>query len=101
MTTTSRAGAAESASADSVAGGHYAPQNLPVAAPPTNHGRTVAAWVLFWGGVLAAVVAGIGFILPSVPVIAAGAGVFVVGAAVSIALRAAGFGQPRKASTRT
>ncbi|SEE16253.1 HGxxPAAW family protein [Ruania alba] len=100
MTTTSRTGVVESASADSVAGGHYPAENLPVAAPPQNHGRTVAAWALFWFGVIASTVSGIGFVLPSMPVILAGVAVFVVGAVVSVALRAAGHGQAPKARAR-
>ncbi len=73
------------------------PTNPPVAAPPTNHGRTLAAWVLFWFACAGSVVIAIGMIVPSMPVVWAGVIVLVVGVVASIALRVSGRGQPKSA----
>ncbi|QOR72321.1 hypothetical protein IM660_08890 [Ruania alkalisoli] len=91
MTTSARSGAAQS-----VAVTGSAEQIRPPASPPQNHGRTVAAWVFFLAGVVATTVAGVGFVLPSMPLIAVGAGLFVLGGIVSLSLRAAGLGQVRR-----
>ena len=85
---------------DSVAGGHYSADTLPVGPPPANHGRTGAGWTLFAGGVVGALVVAIGFILPSMPLIYAGIAVAVVGVIASIILRAAGYGQVQRVTTR-
>ncbi|WP_222847989.1 HGxxPAAW family protein [Ruania zhangjianzhongii] len=81
---------------DSVAGGHYSADTLPVGPPPANHGRTGAGWTLFAGGALGALIVAIGFILPSMPLIYAGIAVAVVGVIASIVLRAAGYGQVQR-----
>lgn len=85
---------------DSVAGGHYSTDTLPVGPPPANHGRTGAGWTLFAGGVLGTLVVAVGFILVSMPLIYAGIAVAVVGVIASIILRAAGYGQVQRVQAR-
>ena len=85
---------------DSVAGGHYAADTLPVGPPPANHGRTGAGWTLFAGGVVGALTVGIGFILVLMPLIYAGIAVAAVGVIASLILRAAGYGQVRRVQER-
>ena len=85
---------------DSVAGGHYSADTLPVGPPPANHGRTGAGWTLFAGGVIGALVVAVGFILPSMSLIYAGIAVVVVGMIASIVLRAAGYGQVQRVQAR-
>lgn len=69
------------------------PSEVPIAIAPTNHGRTVAGWTLMLVVSLGAVVAGIGFVVPSMTVIWAGAAVAVIGVITSIVMRAMGLGQ--------
>lgn len=71
------------------------PSHPPATAAHTNHGRTVAAWALFYGASLAALVAAIGFIIPSMPLIWAGVAVAALSVIASVALRLAGLGQPK------
>lgn len=87
-------------SEDSVAGGHYAPENLPTAAP-SNHGRTIAGWTLFWGGVVGSLVVGIAFILQNLTLGIIGGAVVVIGCVASAILRALGYGQLERNSGRT
>lgn len=70
------------------------PSEVPIGVANTNHGRTVAAWTLMLVVSVGAVVSAVGFVLPSMPVIWAGAGVAVIGVIASIVLRAMGLGQP-------
>lgn len=86
--------------AEAVSGSRDGTDTLPVGPPPANHGRTAAGWTLFAGGAVAALVAGVGFILTLLPLIIAGAVVFVIGAAASIILRAAGYGQVQRAQAQ-
>lgn len=69
---------------------------VPVATPPVNEGRTVAAWttvaIVLVGAVVSAL--GVAFGLPWLAW--TGAGVIVVGLVVGGVLRAAGFGQPKR-----
>lgn len=67
---------------------------VPRSMAPTNHGRTVASWALVWLCAVGAVVAAVGFIVPSMVVIAVGAGIVVLGLALGVILRAMGKGQP-------
>lgn len=71
------------------------PQNLPDVGP-NNHGRTLAGWVTNGLIVLAALVAGIGLMIPQLALAWVGAGLFVVALAVGATLRALGYGQPLK-----
>ena len=72
--------------------------HLPVAAPPTNHGHTLAAWVTV-------VVVLVGAVISSVAVVAAlpwlfwtGLGVVLVGVVVGRVLKTLGFGQPGRSA---
>ncbi|UFU04399.1 hypothetical protein LQF12_07450 [Ruania suaedae] len=91
MTTSGHPGAAQSAAVTGPAD-----RIRPLASPPQNHGRTVAAWAFFWGGVIAATLAGVGVVLVSVPLMVGGGAALVVGAVVSLCLRAVGLGQVRR-----
>ncbi|TDE90453.1 hypothetical protein EXU48_18130 [Occultella glacieicola] len=82
-----------------MAGGHYAAENLP-AAPPSNHGRTVAGWTLFWAGVVGSLVVGVAFILQNVTLGVIGGVVIVAGCVASAILRAVGYGQIERNSGR-
>lgn len=69
-------------------------------APPENHGKTVAAWVMLLGVVSGSVVAALGLILASTLALVVGAAVIVVGVLVSVVLRMMGLGQKqRRAAT--
>ena len=68
---------------------------LPDAAPFHNEGKTVAAWVAMIGVTLGAIIAGVGFLAPTMWIIVAGA-IVVVGSLIAGAvLRAMGHGQPK------
>lgn len=67
-------------------------------APPQNHGKTVAAYVMFLGVVGGSIVAALGLILGSMLILAIGVGIMVVTIIVSIVLRAMGLGQSRTES---
>lgn len=69
---------------------------LPPVAPPTNHGRTVAAWTMTLVVVVGFTVAALAMIFSLVWLFWVGMGVAVVGVIVSVVLRAAGFGQGGK-----
>lgn len=67
---------------------------LPPAAPPTNHGHTVAAWTAMIGIMLGAVIGAVGM-LPGVSDVVLWLGVVVVVAALiaGVVLRGLGYGQ--------
>lgn len=67
--------------------------HLPPATPPTNHGRTVAAWTTTWAVVLGGVVAGLGVALTYAWLFWAGVGVIVVGLVLGKVLQVLGHGQ--------
>ncbi|WP_263119240.1 HGxxPAAW family protein [Cellulomonas sp. RIT-PI-Y] len=69
---------------------------LPPVAPPTNHGRTVAAWTVTYTVVAGFTVAALAMIFSLVWLVWAGLAVAVAGVVVGIVLRAAGFGQGGK-----
>lgn len=70
-----------------------APPSVP---PPTNHGRTLAGWFLFWGASLGALIVGIGVILLNVITVTIGAVIIALSLIVSGILRARGRGQPKQ-----
>lgn len=65
-------------------------------APPQNHGKTVAAWTMTVGVVIAFTVAAFGLILDMPVLLAVGAGIAVITILISVGLRAAGLGQSRR-----
>jgi uncharacterized protein YacL len=67
-------------------------------APPHNEGKTVAAWANTVGIVLGAIIAAIGLTQTSLPMIAVGVVVIVIGMILAIVLRAVGLGQKRRRS---
>lgn len=67
---------------------------LPEAAPPTNHGHTLAAWVTVTMVMVGAVVAAVGLLASRMWLFWIGLGVIVVAALVGRVLKAFGFGQP-------
>lgn len=67
---------------------------LPEAAPPTNHGHTLAAWVTVTVVMVGAVVAAGGVLASRMWLFWVGLGVIVAGALVGRVLKALGFGQP-------
>ena len=69
---------------------------LPEAAPPTNHGHTLAAWVTVSVVMVGAVVASSGVLGSRRWLFWVGIGVIVVGAVVGRVLKALGFGQPEQ-----
>ncbi|MEN5073406.1 HGxxPAAW family protein [Isoptericola cucumis] len=73
---------------------------LPPAAPPTNHGHTVAAWTAMIGIMLGVAIGAVGM-LPGVADVVLWIGVVVVVGALigGVVLRSLGYGQP-KASVR-
>ncbi len=71
---------------------------LPPAAPPRNHGRTVAAWVAMTGVMVGAVVVAVGFVVPALWLVWTGAAVVVAGLLAGGILRKAGLGQPERSS---
>jgi peptidoglycan/LPS O-acetylase OafA/YrhL len=68
-------------------------------APPHNEGKTVAAWSTTVATVLGAIIAGVGLTQTSVPMVAVGAAVVVLGFIIAIVLRVAGLGQKRRGSS--
>lgn len=68
---------------------------LPPAVPPTNHGRTEAAWTLTVGAIVGVAGAGVGMIVALPWLFWAGMATAGVGVVAGIVLRAAGFGQNR------
>jgi hypothetical protein len=73
---------------------------LPPAAPPTNHGHTVAAWTTMIGIMTGALVAAVGVVLPAVSDVSSAVWLFWVGMGVvalslvaGVVLRNMGYGQ--------
>jgi hypothetical protein len=67
---------------------------LPPAAPPRNHGHTVAAWVTVTVILVGALVASAGVVAALPWLFWTGLGIAVLGLIVGYALRKAGLGQP-------
>lgn len=67
---------------------------LPPAAPPSNHGHTLAAWFTTIVVVVGALVAGVATCLAAVPVVWVGGVIVAVGLVGGKILSAAGHGQP-------
>ncbi|HWK91590.1 MAG TPA: HGxxPAAW family protein [Luteimicrobium sp.] len=67
---------------------------LPPASPPANEGNTRAAWTAMIIVMVGAVLGGVGFVIPSIPVVIGAAVVIVAGLVVGAVLRKAGHGQP-------
>lgn len=63
---------------------------------PTNHGATLAAWVLMVGVIAGSVIVALGIVLGMMAVVIAGVVVIAATLVGSFALRAAGFGQKRR-----
>ena len=68
--------------------------HLPTTAPPTNHGRTPAAWVTVSVVVLGALVSAVAVVLGIPWLFWAGLGLIVIGVVLGQVLRMLGFGQP-------
>ncbi|MFI2705300.1 HGxxPAAW family protein [Cellulosimicrobium composti] len=66
---------------------------LPPAAPPTNHGHTVAAWFTMIGIMLGAVVAAVGVVIAAVWLFWVGMGVVALALVGGVVLRNMGYGQ--------
>lgn len=62
-------------------------------APPQNHGKTVAAWVMFFGVVIGATIAALALVIGQPVLIPIGIAVAVVLLIISLVLRLSGFGQ--------
>ncbi|MGP9693626.1 HGxxPAAW family protein [Brachybacterium sp. AOP25-B2-12] len=62
-------------------------------APPQNHGKTVAAWVMFLGVVIGATIVALAMVIGQPVLIPIGLAVAVVLLVVSLVLRLSGFGQ--------
>lgn len=73
---------------------------LPVAAPPTNHGNTTAAWVTVCGVLLGSVVSALAVVLALPWLFWTGLGVVVVALILGRVLKMLGFGQPGHAAGR-
>ncbi|WP_058235674.1 HGxxPAAW family protein [Devriesea agamarum] len=65
-------------------------------APPANHGKTVAAWVMFVGIAAGAIVVAVGIASAQHVVSLVGVIVLAVTLLLSFVLRLAGFGQKRR-----
>lgn len=68
---------------------------LPLAAPPTNHGHTVAAWVTVTVVLVGAVVSAVAVVAALPWLFWTGLGVVVVGVVLGRVLKMLGFGQPQ------
>jgi len=68
--------------------------HLPEAAPPTNHGHTLAAWVTVTVVIVGAVVAAAGLLAGRMWLFWVGLGLVVLAAVIGRVLKALGFGQP-------
>ncbi|MFC8191627.1 HGxxPAAW family protein [Cellulomonas sp. NPDC057328] len=67
--------------------------HLPPSTPPTNHGKTVAAWTTTWTIVLGALVAALGVAFALVWLFWVGMGVIVLGIVLGKVLQVLGHGQ--------
>lgn len=70
----------------------------PTSLPPSNHGHTIASWTAMVLIMVGAVIALIGFVMPTPALAWTGLGVAVFGVLLGGVLRALGFGQPRLAA---
>ena len=68
--------------------------HLPAAAPPTNHGRTLAAWVTVSVVVLGGLVSAAAVVVARPWLFWVGIGLIVIGVVLGQVLRMLGFGQP-------
>ncbi|MBD8077669.1 hypothetical protein IF651_01160 [Cellulosimicrobium arenosum] len=68
---------------------------LPPAAPPTNHGDTVAAWTAMTGVMIGALVGAIAFVVAAVWLFWVGIGIIVLALLVGVVLRNMGYGQKK------
>ncbi|MFC8921752.1 HGxxPAAW family protein [Cellulosimicrobium sp. NPDC057127] len=66
---------------------------LPPAAPPTNHGHTVAAWFTMIGIIVGVLVAAVGVVVAAVWLFWVGMGVVAVSLLGGLVLRNLGYGQ--------
>ncbi|MDO5661670.1 MAG: HGxxPAAW family protein [Brachybacterium sp.] len=66
-------------------------------APPQNHGKTPAAWVMFLGVVIGFLVAAIGFVLSMMLLMIVGGVMMLLTILISSGMALAGMGQPRAA----
>lgn len=71
---------------------HIEPSDLPDVAP-SNHGRTVAAWVTNMGIAIAVLFAAVGIAIAVYPLIWTGIALVVISLATGAVLRALGHGQ--------
>lgn len=67
--------------------------HLPPSAPPTNHGRTLAAWVTTWVVVAGGVVAALGVVAAEPWIFWTGLGVVAGGLVLGKVLQVLGYGQ--------
>jgi type III secretory pathway component EscR len=67
--------------------------HLPPTAAPTNHGKTLAAWVTTYSVVIAFTIAGLAFAFAVVWLVWVGLALVVVGLVVGKVLQASGYGQ--------
>ncbi|AEI12332.1 HGxxPAAW family protein [Cellulomonas gilvus] len=67
--------------------------HLPPSSPPTNHGRTLAAWTTTWVVVVGSVVAALGLVLSLMWLFWAGLGLAVAGVVLGKVLQVLGHGQ--------
>ncbi|WP_146841034.1 HGxxPAAW family protein [Cellulomonas composti] len=67
--------------------------HLPPSAPPTNHGRTVAAWTTTWVVVLGGLIAAGGMVAAQAWIFWVGIGVALLGLVVGKTLQVLGHGQ--------
>ncbi len=69
---------------------------LPPAAPPTNHGHTVAAWFTMIGIMVGALEAALGVVVAAVRLFWVGMGVVAVALVGGLVLRNMGYGQKKQ-----
>lgn len=67
---------------------------VPPAAPPTNHGRTPAAWVTAAVVMVGTLASAVGLVVDQMWLFWVGVGFIVLGVVLGLVLRVLGFGQP-------
>jgi hypothetical protein len=67
--------------------------HLPPSAPPTNHGKTIAAWTMTWIVVAGGLIAAIGMVAGQTWLFWVGIGTCVLGLVVGKVLSVLGYGQ--------
>ncbi|MCV2394792.1 hypothetical protein OEB99_10775 [Actinotalea sp. M2MS4P-6] len=75
--------------------------NLPVSAPPANHGNTLAAWVTVVIILIGGLTSTLSIMFSVMPLFWVGLGVVLVGLVVGKVMRMLGMGQPTGASSST